>query len=381
MACTCSLKRDHLSKFPEIPPRSLNRSRSNTDSRRPRPSAANSDPSLTVFSNGHHRPARRLNHAERGAPYRIPRPHSIHGHVIGARNSSDNLRIPEDSEQQHMFSSITSVPREERLVRSEHGSPGMSPMQFDPFNQLPQLDLSYAAFNTSMTSSPVADDYGSQSYNNFEPFVPQNDEQAPLSAALSMPPFDWSAMDLPLASGNFSSEYSQPPSYASFEQGFHRPGLTPSSSGEASEADEFIAQNVSSPAVGGGSPYITSPGELGYGYDISNDSPAAVTQPSLIPTTSIETMSIDSLFPAASPAPTDYTDFYNPSVKLDTEAFRPGFSIHDSQKLGQMSGVRSEASVDSSLRTAGPTSDPLWSAAAYGEERSNFGPEALWINQ
>jgi hypothetical protein len=43
---------------------------------------AHSESHLTVFSNGHHKPCHRNNNTAHvsGAPYKIPRPHTLHGH-------------------------------------------------------------------------------------------------------------------------------------------------------------------------------------------------------------------------------------------------------------------------------------------------------------
>jgi hypothetical protein len=157
--CACALKKEHLDPVLEIDmPATTHRAAPPKDGRKPRLSTAQSDGSLTVFANGHHKPVHKFNHAahESGAPYKIPRPHSIHGSSAIARKSTDSLpsAFPPTDDRSQVFDSIYDAQQEERLVRSEHGSPGMRPTFNELNSQLPQLDLLYYP---NVTSSPASD--------------------------------------------------------------------------------------------------------------------------------------------------------------------------------------------------------------------------------
>ena len=272
---------------------------------------------------------------------------------------------------------ITSMPKDERLANSEHGSPNLAPLSFNRLNPMSSMELNYHAYNTSITSSPTADEYNFNHFDNYvtaregtvpienypttsedqvtlDSYLSSNEDQVPPSAGLSNA-FNWSAVDLPLQSAAFTQDYSQAPSYASFDQGMHRPGLTPSSSGEVSEIDDFIGHGVSSPPGGDGTPYITSPGDHGiYNYNISGDSYSTMPQPHLLASTAMENLSMESFLPVPSAQSVDFSE-YETGSKLEADSFpRHAFPIHEQLSMSQ-------AAVESPMRTAGPTSDPKWS--------------------
>lgn len=382
--CSCALKKDHLDPVPEIDFPATSHP-SSTRSKKPPLSATHSDGSLTVFANGHHKPVHKLNHAahECGLPYKIPRPHSIHGHSALAQKSMDHLplaRSVEDDSSQFQ-DSITSAQQEVRLVRSEHGSPGpRSVPSFEQLNgQLPQLDLSYSAYNGNFTSSPMDD------YKLYEPYMATPEEPL-LSAALSMPPVDWSAFDLD--NGTLNAAYSQPPSYASFDQGnVQHPGLTTSSSGEASEVEDLIAQSLPSPEVSEPpSQYRSSSSEQpaleSYQLDQAT-SFVGMPQISALAGSNLENITYDSFFQGATASPAEFEDFRN-GTQADPGAFtRHGFTVQDAQKLAHPS-VPTEAMGELSLPATRDNNDPLW-AASFDEDGTTFVsvddlPEAAWTS-
>ena len=59
---------------------------------KPKLGTSNSENILTVFANGHHKPCHRNNNLAHtsGAPYRIPRPHTLHGALSFAQATRDN---------------------------------------------------------------------------------------------------------------------------------------------------------------------------------------------------------------------------------------------------------------------------------------------------
>lgn len=386
--CTCALKKDYLDPVPEVDfPGTSHPTSTSTRLKKPPLSATHSDGSLTVFANGHHKPVHKLNHAahECGLPYKIPRPHSIHGHSALAQKSMDHLPLVRSIEDDpsHFQDSITSAQHEVRLVRSEHGSPGpRSVPSFEQLNgQLPPLDLSYAQYNNTFTSSPMDE------YKLYEPYMATPEEPL-LSAALSMPPVDWSAFDLD--SGTLDAAYSQPPSYASFDQGnLHRPGLTTSSSGEASEVEDLIAQSISSPELSEPASHYRSSSSDQAGldsYPLSQTTPyMGLPQVSALAGRNLENISYDSFFQGATASPAEFEDFRN-GTQADPEAFtRHGFTVQDAQKLAHPS-VPTEAMGELSLPATRDNHDPLW-AASFDEDDSTFVgvgvddlPESAWAS-
>ena len=381
--CSCAVKKEHLQAVPENPLPARVRSRAHTDSRKPRLSTNYSDPSITHFSNGHHKPVHRHNHASQDcAPYKLPRPHSIHGPSSLFPRSSDDLPLTESSgKYPSIFAdNLASLQQEDRrLVRSAQGSPGLNPLaNFDQFNQLPPLDLSYPAYNTSLTSSPAADDYN-QAYQNFESCTPNTEDQPPLSAPLAGPSYSWTALDLPLDGGAFASATSQPPSYASLDQShLSRPGLTTASSADVSEVGDFAgAQGVPSPGFAEGSPYIPQDNtNLTGNYNLSTESFPLPSATSAALNTNFDTSSIESFVPQASVSPLDPTDL---SIKPDPDAFHThhGMTVQEAQKLahpGLVSAGLDVAPTSAPLTTA-PTSDPLWGAPYSGPDDDTGFPQ------
>ncbi|KAI9807564.1 MAG: hypothetical protein M1825_005504 [Sarcosagium campestre] len=250
--CTCSLKKDHtLDPVPEL----------DTPSRlgdggrpipKPRLMTAQSEGTLTVFSNGHHKPIHKNNQmAHRcGVPYKIPRAHTIHGHSEYAQRSTDHLPMSSSLDNAHALSNsrdpVLSPQPDVRLVRSEHSSPHASATStLDQLNSdLPPLDLSLTDF-ASKSSRASLDINQVTSYPHDRYFSPTSDPDTPIfSAGLEPPSVDWSALDL--ENTVFSSgSYSQPPSYSGFEYGHF--GQPTSASVAASEPDDFAPLGNPSP--------------------------------------------------------------------------------------------------------------------------------------
>jgi hypothetical protein len=232
--CSCALKKEHLDPVPESDSDEASLSSTpGTEGKRPRALTAQSEGGLTVFSNGHHKPVHKNNMAHKcGLPYVVPRAHSIHGPSPSglANRSVDNLphtsTIDALHSESHIKDSMVSAQQEQRMVKSEHGSPLMSPMSnLDQLNSLlPPLDLS------------VPGDY------NFYSAIP-DPEQPLFSAGLSAASIDWSHYDgLDFNNENFAaSSYGQTPSFTGFDfSSIDQPALTTTStSGEISEVEDF----------------------------------------------------------------------------------------------------------------------------------------------
>jgi hypothetical protein len=175
-----------------------------------------------------------------GLPYVVPRSHTIHGLTpTGLANRSvDNLPHTNTVEalhsDSHIKDSIVSAQQEQRMVKSEHGSPVMSLVSnMNQWNSnLPPLDLT----NLSGDYSSCLDGFSS---------VP--DDQPLFSAGLSTASVDWSHYDgLDFNNDTFAtSSYSQAPSFTGYDfSSIEQPALTTTStSGEISEVEDFGSLN------------------------------------------------------------------------------------------------------------------------------------------
>ena len=324
--------------MPSMPPQR------STSSRKPRLLKADSDNSLTVFTNGHHKPVHKHNDSAHkcGLPYKIPIPHSVPGNDA-ARRSTDSLPLIRKKEEAHsqLHDSISSAQQDVRRVRSENGSPERSTARFrDSNGDLPPLDLSYSGYESVQGHYP--EDY-SQSPRSFENYYSTSQEELPaLSAGMNMPTVDWSAVDLPL-DGAYSAAYSQPPSYASFEHSnVGQQGLNTSSSGELSEVDDYISHNPHGQSL---RPELASTSAEELNYNSVDSSSASSLSYNLTSSTSFSNpphkslsssnmaneREIDFIGTTASP-----TEFEEPTAgtPLRSEAFaKHGFTVHDAQRM------------------------------------------------
>lgn len=234
--CSCALKKEHLDPVPESDSDEASLSSNpGNERRRPRALTAQSEGGLTVLSNGLHKPVHKNNMAHKcGLPYVVPRAHSIHGPSPSglANRSVDNLphisSIDNLHNDSHIKDSMVSAQQEQRMVKSEHGSPILSPTSnLDQLNcLLPPLDMS---------SMPA--DF------NFYSTMP-DPEQPLFSAGLSSASIDWShydGLDFNNSNNFAASSYSQAPSFNGFDfSSIDQPALTTTStSGEISEVEDF----------------------------------------------------------------------------------------------------------------------------------------------
>ncbi|KAH8816178.1 hypothetical protein F5884DRAFT_852630 [Xylogone sp. PMI_703] len=309
--CTCALKKEHLDPVPESDSDGA-ASSSSIEKRRPRALTAQSEGAiLTSFTNGHHKPAHKHNTMAHkcGLPYVPPKAHSIHGPSPSglANRSVDNLPHTSAIDALHSESqikdSIVSAQQEQRMVKSEHGSPIVSPIAgLDPTNSLlPPLDLS--------------SDYGF--LQNFD--GPSGMEDQPIfSAGLSAPSIDWSHYDgLDFNDSNFAtSSYSQAPSFTGldFSSTDYSALTTTSTSGEISEVEDFgtLSDNgASRPSllqhIKYGSDFDNSDigGDMD-GYHLSTTSSyIGIPQPQMLNTNAIEPLDLESFMKA--PVSNDFT--------------------------------------------------------------------------
>ncbi|KAJ5548252.1 hypothetical protein N7513_005486 [Penicillium frequentans] len=293
--CTCALKKEsHLDPVPEAGlPVSLP-SVPAEPTRKPLLTTTKSESTLsglTIFRDGHHKPAHKHNDMAHkcGLPYTIPRSHTIHHPSDMPRRSVDHLPLTQSAFVQEPLS-LSMEPVSQSQQTSQEGSPQSAPasgseevpisasldqsfldkfspptaameqptdgtanptsapatMDKFPLEQIitsvpPPLDVSsFASFPNTSSNSPITcmafqDHYQDQYFTS-------PDSEFPLgSAGTGAPSVDWSSF--PLYSDAPATTSTQAPSYASFDYkdyNSYPSGLPPpSSSGDISEVDEF----------------------------------------------------------------------------------------------------------------------------------------------
>lgn len=324
--CSCALKKEHLDPVPESDSDEANSTSTpaNEKSGRPRALTAQSDNGLTSFVNGHHKPSHKNTIARTcGLPYVVPRAHSIHGPSPSglANRSVDNLphtnTVDALHSESHMKDSIVSAQQEQRMVKSEHGSPvlsGMASAEQWP-GILPPLDL-----------SNVSSDY----VQGLDGVSGIRDQEAPLfSAGLSTASIDWSHYDgLEFNNDNFANSYSQAPSFNGFDfSSMDQPALTTTStSGEISEVEEFPPMGD----AGSSRPTLANNSKYGSEFDVSDfggdvegyrlstaSSYVGLPQTQMLASNNIDSLDMDSYMKAA-PTSNGFTSSNN---GLQTSSF------------------------------------------------------------
>ena len=300
-------------------------------------------------------------------PYDVPRPRSIHGHATYAQKLEGFQPMGREDTPQLYADGVAAL-HDERRVRSAHTSPGPAPAgKLERYaNHYPHLEIPpFGTPHPNITSSPVGDDYG-QRYGNLEYLSPTDGAGSMSGEPPSMPVADWSAPDLPLNPGAFTSAQSHTSSsYASFDPIIlaQQPGLTDASSGDVSEADEYAQhQSVASPSVACTSPYVHSAIEARGGllpYNVSASDPYGELAQSTMMSGQVEHLGVEPYLHRATASPVDHSGYATPP-KAESEAYpQHGLSVADSQRLSPYA---------SSLENAGemahgvtqPTSDPSW---------------------
>lgn len=371
MPCMCNLKKEPLDVVPEIDMPVLPPRRSASSSK-PRLLKAGSENSLTVFTNGHHKPVHKHNDSAHklGLPYKIPIPHSVPGSEY-ARRSTDSLPLIRKKEEAHsqLHESITSAQQEVRLVRSAHGSPEPRPRSYTS-GQVPSLDLRYSTFNDNI--SQYAEDYA-QSPAAFDNYYTAEEQPPVLSAGLGMPAVDWSTLDLD--NGPFSPPYSQPPSYASFSHNnVSQSGLTTSSSGELSDVGDYVSHNPQRSSVRPRIP-SSSAEELSYNR-LSSSSMNSLPQASMLSSSNLTSLDYETFLQATASPP----EFEEPpaSAPLSSGSYaKHGFTVHDAQKLAHPD-TPTEAMGGLSLPA--PEEEHIWAKRFSPEEGPCIKPNEVENN-
>ncbi|PSN73617.1 hypothetical protein BS50DRAFT_191578 [Corynespora cassiicola Philippines] len=261
--CICGIKKDILDLR-------LDTKQSLHDARaKPKLTATHSESTLTVFANGHHKPCHRNNNTAHvsGAPYKIPRPHTLHGSAAFAAFSQNaNYGQPETTPStrsmdtfslsntdfyamlgsaQRSVDSLPITPLTGSLdvnglpadplftgQGSNFGQEGNSPSDSGLSDTIPTTQWPWAS---SVTPVSRNFGFGSLSTSPSQDCLPnlENDWSIP-SAGLN--PI-WSAGDLPLDPSKLTDTLTQPISHSG-ESKQSVPGLTTASSTAHSEIGE-----------------------------------------------------------------------------------------------------------------------------------------------
>lgn len=377
--CVCSVKKGPLDPVPEVDYNETSPI-SSFGPRMPRLVTAQSETALMVFANGHHKPAHKFNDAahKSGLPYTKPIPHSVPCKLSTSRElghrSTDSLPLLGAIEKANLQfrESISSAQQEVRLVRSEHGSPHsrISP-QYDGYDSsIPSLDISNLSY-AGYVSSPAPEDYPYHSPTGIENYFSSPHDEIPptLSAGLSSPVEAWSATDLPLGSSVYSRTYSQSASFTSFDHSnMGQPGLTTSSSGEVSEAGDYISHYpLNSDQV---TATTTTSSEVPGSIACSGS--AYIAQQATSPVDRIFS-EIDKYLPTSTASPTELEESNNRTSFSSDRYSRHGLTVQDAQKLAH-SGPPSDTVATLSLHTPLDDVDPSW-ASAYNPDEVPFDQE------
>jgi hypothetical protein len=265
--CICGTTKESDDLKPDTSKQTLHDARA-----KPKLMTTHSESHLTVFANGHHKPCHRNNNTAHvsGAPYKIPRPHTLHGQSAfaalaqggnsyntkpeaPASRSMDTLslsntdfyamfgssqRSADDVSATTMATSLDAPAFQDPLFATQNSlfgqdsnSPGSNVSDTFSTQQWPW---------TTTTATPVNGmfNYGSLSTSPSQDCLPNLDNDWSVSSA----GFDplWSAGDLPLDPSKFTDTFAQPISHSG-ESKQSGPGLTAASSvhSEVGEPHQF----------------------------------------------------------------------------------------------------------------------------------------------
>ncbi|KAF2193373.1 hypothetical protein K469DRAFT_712122 [Zopfia rhizophila CBS 207.26] len=274
--CICGLKKDSLDLKLDTGKHMLHGARA-----KPKLTSTHSESTLTVFANGHHKPCHRNNNSAHvsGAPYKIPRPHTLHGSAAfasysndgvygrseaSAQRSMDTLSLSNNDfyamfgSAQHSVDSLPITPLtgaldqtgfQDSLFTSQssttYGQEGNSPSEshlsdtFSP-QQWP--------WPSSVNSLNRNFGYGSLSTSPSQDCLPNLENGLAIpSAGLNNPL--WSAGDLPLDPNKLSDSLTQPISHSGESNQHSAPGLTTGSSAQSEVGEPALFGDLPQSAV------------------------------------------------------------------------------------------------------------------------------------
>ncbi|KAK1917484.1 hypothetical protein P3342_000197 [Pyrenophora teres f. teres] len=262
--CLCGTKKEDIELKVDTSRQTLHDARA-----KPKLTGTHSESHLTVFANGHHKPCHRNNNSAHisGLPYKIPRPHTLHGHSAFAALSQDKaFRSKPDvsatrsmdthsvsNNDYHTMFGSTQRCADKPLTPNAAGS-------LDAFSFQDMFSNQTAMYSQEGASpdSNVSDTFPSQQWpwiaNNITP-VNSTFSVGSLSTSPSqdcLPNLDndwitssagfdpiWSATDLPLDPSKFNDDLAQPISHSG-ESKQSGPGLTVASSAHSEIGDTAL---------------------------------------------------------------------------------------------------------------------------------------------
>ncbi|EPS33907.1 hypothetical protein PDE_08869 [Penicillium oxalicum 114-2] len=292
--CSCALKKEtKLETVPEsgLPPA---QPPAPTEApRKPHLTSTKSESTLTIFRDGHHKPAHKHNDMAHkcGLPYTIPRSHTIHHTTDAPRRSvehppltqsafireplslsMDPVSLSRQTSQQSSPSSalsasadeVATAPPLEQAFMDTFATPAVptsgpleSSLDGPAGNSVPVSSSNMDGFAMDQTITSVPSGLGMSTYANYvptsnnspiacmafqdpyhDPYFSAPDSDLSLGqTGTGAPSVDWSSF--PLYSDMAAASSTQTPSYASFDYPCPSGLPPPSSSGDISEVDEF----------------------------------------------------------------------------------------------------------------------------------------------
>ncbi|KAF2468486.1 uncharacterized protein BDR25DRAFT_265181 [Lindgomyces ingoldianus] len=268
--CICGLKSDIFDLKLDTGRHSLHGART-----KPKLTSTHSESTLTVFANGHHKPCHRNNNTAHvsGAPYKIPRPHTLHGHAAFAACSQGNGFGRSESMPQRSADTLSVTNNDFHAIFGstprEMGSPitpltgtldgnGIGDALFtaqgsafaqDGNSPESQLEESVSTQQWPWTNSNTTLNrnfgFGSLSTSPSQDCLPslENEWNIP-SAGLNTNNSVWSAGDLPLDPNKLNDSLTQPISHSGESNKHSLPGLTTGSSTQSENGETAFIGDV-----------------------------------------------------------------------------------------------------------------------------------------
>ncbi|ORY03845.1 hypothetical protein BCR34DRAFT_492059 [Clohesyomyces aquaticus] len=249
--CICGLKKDSLDLKLDTGRHAPHGARA-----KPKLTSTQSESTLTVFANGHHKPCHRNNNSAHvsGAPYKIPRPHTLHGHAAFAAFSQGNGFGHSEAVAQRSADTLSLTNNEYYTIYGSAALSLESPItpltgtldgnsigdslfssssNFAQDGNSPDSQLSDSLSTQQWWNSPATTGinrnfaYGSLSTSPSQDCLTNLDNQWMVPTASAKV---WSATDLPLDPNKLNDTLTQPISHSGESNQPSVPGLTTASS-------------------------------------------------------------------------------------------------------------------------------------------------------
>ena len=383
-SCTCCNRKHHPDTVLGVETAKISKPAVSSTKKKPTLKSVRSESSLV--SRPRQRPVHRHNDSAHtsGAPYTVPRPHSIHAPPNLERNAPIHPSYhPANGAAQWLEDTFTGVRPDFRLISQGFGTsspelglggPTNGPADDWTGSTFPQVGLSRAAELSGLTAAgddgysyPPAWELGQYLSAGEVVSLPST------SSRMSVPDLD--AFQLPIDSSLV--EYGPALPYAPGNSNLGHPELTSSSS--ASDAEEYMHMNQ-----GSLSPALTQSTSRSLAFTQSQTYASSVPgyfDPPLISdshNSHLDHLGVDDFIRNSAESPSNFEGLH---AQMATPQYLPhAFTIRDAQKLAHTS-VPTEAMGGLSLPQT--VANGLSSAMAFGSEDPSLDPENLdeWFNQ